>query len=137
MTRLRINRDIGVPAYRQVADQLKSAILLGHLRIGRRVPAESELMNGSNLSRVTIRKALEILESEGLVERKQGLGTFVREPINQELSKVQTITEVLLARGITPRVKVISFGVVQPPDHVRIALTLDNSTRLILAKRLY
>jgi GntR family transcriptional regulator len=135
--RLRIDRNIGVPAYMQVAEQLKSEIVLGRLNVGGRVPPESELMEGSDLSRVTIRKALQMLENEGLVERKQGLGTFVREPINQELSEVQTITEVLLARGITPSVKVVSFGVLLPPEHVRRALGLNETTSLILAKRLY
>ena len=80
-----------------------------------RLPAESELIHGSNLSRVTIRKGLEVLENEGLVERKQGLGTFVKNPIRQELSRAYTITEVLLSKGIKPQIKVISFGVTQPP----------------------
>src|SRR5208337_2904600 len=136
-TRIKIDRNISVPAYQQVADHIKSQILGGKLVRGGRLPPESELMNGSNLSRVTVRKGLEILENEGLVERKQGLGTFVRNPISQELSSVQTITEVLLSRGITPRVRVVSFGVVRPPELVSRALLLSGDEKLLLAKRLY
>lgn len=135
--RIKIDRGISVPAYMQVADQLRSEILAGRLEAGRRLPPESELVEGSKLSRVTIRKGLEVLESQGLVERKQGLGTFVRDPINQELSRVQTITEVLLSKGITPRIKVISFGAVRPPEIVRNALLLNENEQLLLAKRLY
>jgi GntR family transcriptional regulator len=135
--RIKIDRNISVPAYQQVAEHIKSQILNGKLSAGGRLPPESELIHGSNLSRVTIRKGLEILENEGLVERKQGLGTFVRNPISQELSRVQTITEVLLSKGITPRVKVISFGIVRPPEVVSRALSLNGNEKLLLAKRLY
>lgn len=135
--RIKIDRNISVPAYQQVADYIKSQIFGGKLEPGGRLPPESELIQGSNLSRVTIRKGLEILENEGLVERKQGLGTFVRNPISQELSRVQTIAEVLLSRGITPRVKVISFGTVRPPEIVSRALLLNGNEKLLLAKRLY
>src|ERR1700721_4166385 len=135
--RIKIDRNISVPAYQQVADHIKSQIFGGGLAAGGRMPAESELMDGAELRRVTTRKGLEILEKEGLVERKQGLGTFVRDPINQELSRVQTITEVLLSRGITPKVKVISFEAVRPPAVVSRALLLNGNEKLLLAKRLY
>ncbi len=132
---IKIDRGIGVPAYLQVAAHLKSEILAG--RLGGRLPPEAALVLGSKLSRITIRKGLDVLEKEGLVERKQGLGTFVRRTINQELSQVQTITEVLLAKGIVPRIKVISFGAVVPPENVRRALQLNENDTLLLAKRLY
>ena len=135
--RIKIDRNISVPAYQQVAEHIKSQILGGKLAAGGRLPPESELIHSSNLSRVTIRKGLEILENEGLVERKQRLGTFVRNPISRELSRVQTITEVLLSKGITPRVKVISFGTVRPPKVVGHALLLNGDEKLLLAKRLY
>jgi DNA-binding GntR family transcriptional regulator len=60
----------------------------------------------------------------------------VRNPISQELSRVQTISEVLLSRGITPRVKVISLGIVRPPEVVSRALLLNGNEKLLLAKRL-
>ena len=135
--RIKIDRNISVPAYQQVADQIKSHILGGELAAGGRLPPESELTNGSKLSRVTIRKGLEVLENEGLVERKQGLGTFVRHPIRQELSSTRTITEVLLAKGIRPQVKVLSFDHVRPPEEVSRALSLTRNQKVIMAKRLY
>lgn len=131
----KIDRGISVPAYLQFADQLKTEILAG--RLDGRIPPEAELVQRSRLSRITIRKGLELLEKDGLLERKQGLGTFVRRTINQELSKVQTITEVLLAKGIVPRIKVISFGAVLPPANVRRALRLSEGDKLLLTKRLY
>src|SRR6516165_1150584 len=134
---IKIDRNTSVPAYQQVANHLKSQILAGGFPLGARLPAESDLVDHLHLSRVTIRKGLQVLEDEGLVERKQGLGTFVRNSIRQELSRAYTITEVLLSKGIEPRVKVISFGVTRPPDCVRRALLLDEGQNLLLAKRLY
>jgi GntR family transcriptional regulator len=133
--RIKIDRSISVPAYVQFADQLKSKILAGTL--DGRLPPEVELVQRSKLSRITIRKGLDVLKKAGLVEQKQGLGTFVRRTINQELSQVRTITEVLLAKGIIPRIKVISFGPVTPPENVARALKLEPKQKLLLAKRLY
>jgi GntR family transcriptional regulator len=133
--RIKVDRSISVPAYLQVADQLKSKILAGTL--DGRLPPEAELVQGSKLSRITIRKGLEVLKKEGLVEQKQGLGTFVRRAINQELSQVRTITEVLLAKGIPPRITVLSFDRVTPPENVRRAMRLTSNQKLLLIKRLY
>jgi GntR family transcriptional regulator len=132
---IKFDRQISVPAYVQVASQLRSRILSGE--IDGRLPPEADLVRESRLSRITVRKGLEILEQEGLVERKQGLGTFVRRTINQELSRAQTITDVLLNQGIVPKVRCLSFGLVIPPEKVRRALRLNEKDKLLLTKRLY
>lgn len=134
---INVDRNSGIPSYVQIANHLKSEILSGRLPVGARLPPENELVDRAKLSRVTVRKGLEILENEGWVVRKQGLGTFVRSAISQELSSVQTITEVLLAKGITPRVKVLSFGAVRPPEKVRSAMRLNDKEQLLLVERLY
>ncbi|OOK70672.1 bacterial regulatory s, gntR family protein [Mycobacterium kansasii] len=51
---------------------------------------------------MTVRSAVGILERQGWLVRRQGLGTFVADPVRQELgSGVRTITEVLLSSGVT------------------------------------
>ena len=134
---MKIDKSSSTPSYLQVANQLKQEILGGAFEPGTRLPTEAELVSRSKLSRITVRKGIEVLENEGWVVRKQGLGTFVRNAINQELASVQTITEVLLAKGITPRVKVLSFGEVSPPEHVRTALRLKDNKKLLLIERLF
>lgn len=66
-----------VTAYRYVADTLRRNILEGKLSSGERLPPERELCEWFSASRITIRRALEILADEMLIERRQGLGTFV------------------------------------------------------------
>ena len=75
---MKIDRGSSIPSYVQIAEQLKAEILSGNLVPGSRLPAESELINSSKLSRITVRKGLELLVDEGWIVRKQGLGSFVR-----------------------------------------------------------
>jgi DNA-binding GntR family transcriptional regulator len=64
--------------YRQIADDLRSAILSGRLPDGARVPSEERLCQEHGVSRTTVRKAIEVLKGEGLVDVRAPLGTFVR-----------------------------------------------------------
>ena len=125
-TDLRISRG-SVPASVQLAERLKAQILEQQLPPGGRLPTERELIARSGLSRVTVRAAVGILENEGWLVRRQGLGTFVAEPVNQELtSGVRTITEVLLSSGVTPRVEVLNHCVITAPQRVKDALGLSD-----------
>lgn len=115
---LRIQRG-PTSATAQLAEQIKALIVKQQLPPGARLPTEKELMAESGLSRITVRAAVGMLETQGWVVRKQGLGTFVSTPLDQELSSgVRTITEVLLDRGVTPQIEVMSFGVERSSAYV-------------------
>jgi GntR family transcriptional regulator len=66
------------PAYRQIADQLRDRILGGELRPGDLLASETELIKEFGASRSTVRRSIEVLKNEGLVETRQGRGAFVR-----------------------------------------------------------
>jgi GntR family transcriptional regulator len=68
----------GLPAYRQIADRLRERIVGGELRQGDRLPSENELMETYSAARATVRQALGVLKTEGLVTSEQGRGVFVR-----------------------------------------------------------
>jgi GntR family transcriptional regulator len=122
---LRISRG-SVPASTQLAELLKAQIVQQRLPRGGRLPSERELIERSGLSRVTVRAAVGLLERQGWLIRRQGLGTFVADPMKQELaSGVRTITEVLLSSGVTPQVDVLSHRIGPAPQ--RIAETLGLS----------
>lgn len=122
---LRVRRG-SVPASTQLAEALKAAIVKQRVRRGGRLPSERELIDGSGLSRVTVRAAVGILEREGWLVRRQGLGTFVANPVKQELgSGVRTITEVLASSGITPQVDALSHRVIDAPPRIAEALGLS------------
>lgn len=130
---LRISRG-SVPASTQLAEALKAAIVKQRLPRGARLPTERELIDRTRVSRVTVRAAVGLLERQGWLVRKQGLGTFVANPVKQELGPgVRTITEVLAGSGITPNVDVLSHRVEDAPQ--RIAGTLGLSKVLCVHRR--
>jgi GntR family transcriptional regulator len=130
-------RPIGIPAYTQLAERLRISIESGSFKPGSRLPGEQQLMAESQLSRVTVRAAIGLLERDGWVVRKQGIGTFAAYPIDQELSSVRTTPEVLLTLGMIPDVKVLSFGPVEPNLDVQRKLRLKAGEKILLLKRLY
>lgn len=67
------------PLYVQVARSLRSRVLGGELAIGQKLPTEEQMCKSYHVSRVTVRRALDELVREGLVERRRPLGTFVGE----------------------------------------------------------
>jgi GntR family transcriptional regulator len=132
-----IQRRTSVPAYIQLAEHLKSRIQMGHFQPGARMQGEQELIKDFGLSRITVRAALKLLERDGWVVRRQGVGTFAGHAINQELSTVSTIPEVLMTLGVMPDVKVLSFAAVRPPEDVRRKLKLETDEQVLLIRRLY
>ncbi len=73
-----VNLNLRAPRYAQVYAVLRDWVLQGVYAPGQRMPSESELCDSFDVSRITVRAAVEMLEKEGLVQRIQGRGTFVR-----------------------------------------------------------
>ena len=73
-----LNRDSHIPLYIQLADELRKQILDGSIKVGDKLPSESEMIKTYKLGRLTIRDALSILANEGLVEKHHGKGTFCK-----------------------------------------------------------
>ena len=69
--------DSGVPAYLQLVQQVRQAIRMGALQVGDRLPTVKEVVAQVAINPNTVLKAYRELEHEGLVEGRQGVGTFV------------------------------------------------------------
>jgi GntR family transcriptional regulator len=72
-----IDRDGPIPPYRQVAAILRERIETGAIPPGRRIPSLVELEQEFDAARDTLRKAVQVLKDEGLVETVVGMGVFV------------------------------------------------------------
>jgi GntR family transcriptional regulator len=102
--------------YLTIADALRERVARGEFAAGRLLPSESELSAAYDASRVTVRKALEALRDEGLVDARQGFGWFVAaDPLRQSLGRLGTIESQLAASGLSPERRVLDFGFVDPP----------------------
>ncbi len=69
------------PLYSQIAERLTDRIKTGKLTPGARLPSERELSESLGVNRMTLRQALHLLETQGLLVRRQGAGTYVAEPV--------------------------------------------------------
>ncbi|GAB2836280.1 hypothetical protein GCM10027176_45730 [Actinoallomurus bryophytorum] len=74
-----IDRDGPIPPYRQIAGILRERIESGEIPPGRRIPSLVELEQEFEVARDTLRKAIQVLKDEGLVETVTGMGIFVIE----------------------------------------------------------
>ena len=73
-----VDKTSGVPAYRQVANDIRSKIDSGEYRPGDQLPSERELVSAYEVSRPTIRDAVGLLRTEGVVVAEHGRGVFVK-----------------------------------------------------------
>ncbi|MGH9193871.1 MAG: GntR family transcriptional regulator [Acidimicrobiales bacterium] len=112
--------------YRAIADELRGRVESGELGAGRLLPSESELSRAYLVSRVTVRKALELLREEGLIDARQGFGWFVAaDPVRQALGRLGTIEEQLGELGLSSERQVVGFRFLSPPPRVRQVLGVD------------
>ncbi len=77
MMRFPIDPDSGVPVYLQISRAIKRSIALGSLRSGEQVPSVREVAEMLTVNPNTVAKAYQLLEREGIVLTRKGIGTFV------------------------------------------------------------
>ncbi len=109
--------------YHQIADELRSRIEGGEFAAGATLSSEASLGQRYNASRVTIRKALEVLRAEGLVDSRQGFGWFVAaDVVPQPLAGLATIDDQLAASGRVSERRIVDFSFVDAPAEVAAIL---------------
>jgi len=117
--------------YRSIADDLRRRLEGGQFGAARLLPSESELSEQYAASRVTVRRALEVLREEGLVDSRQGFGWFVAtDPLRQTLGRLGTIERQLADEGVESTRRVLDFRFVPAPPRARQVLGCDTVLRV-------
>jgi GntR family transcriptional regulator len=99
-----------LPLYSQIKAIIQAQIDDEDLKPGDRAPSERDLATRYGVSRMTARQALQALEQEGLIQRVQGVGSFVaRSKITESLPQLVGFSEDMRRRGLTPSTVVISI----------------------------
>lgn len=124
------DRTSGVPLYIQVANSLRALISEGKLEQSGFLPSERTLSEQIGASRVTIRKAIEQLVEEGLLERRQGSGTYLANRIEQAGDCLSSFTEDMRRRGAVPRSIWLTRQVSSPTTEEAEILRIDPSAEV-------
>ena len=114
------------PLYLQLERNLRQAIEARLVKAGDALPTERELAEEFAVSRITVRKAIEGLVSDGLVSRRRGSGTFVMPPrVEKSFSKLTSFSEDMIARGRCPHSIWVSrsTGAVTPEEALALGLS--------------
>jgi len=99
-----------LPIYIQIADTLLERISSGELAPEQRLPSERALSQTLNVSRMTLRAALRVLDNKGLLVRRPGDGTYIAKPkIERQADKLVPFTESMSSRGYQASAKLIVF----------------------------
>jgi len=122
--------------YLDLAETLRGRLAAGQHAAGGALPSEAQLGREYDVSRVTVRRALEQLRREGLVTSRQGAGWFVAlDPLRQPLGRITTIEAALEAAGAVARREVIEFRFEAAPKRVAEALAIDAESEVLRVKR--
>ena len=121
--------DSATPLYLQLANKLANAIHSGVWQPDEALPSERVLSEQLSISRVTARKAIDMLCERGLLIRKQGSGTFITPKLEQPLSRLTNFSEELRQRGFVPGSQWLSRenGVAAPEEILSLGLSLNTA----------
>jgi GntR family transcriptional regulator len=127
------------PLYLSLKNNILKAIESGILRPGDALPSERDIAELANVSRVTVRKAVQNLVTEGLLVQRHGSGTFVAprlERVQQSLSSLTSFTEDMARRGMTAESVWLDRGLYPPSPEEMVTLGLSATDRVARVERL-
>jgi GntR family transcriptional regulator len=115
--------------YQEIADTLRARVR--KLPAGSMLPSEAELSDEFGASRVTVRRALDIVRDDGLVDARQGFGWFVAtEPLRHDLTSLGTIEAQIEGVGRRSERRVVEFAFEPAPAKIGAALGVNDVLRV-------
>jgi len=142
-----IDKNSFVPLYHQLFEEIKKQITKGKLKPGDAVPSESKLITKYNISRGTVRQAMQKLEVESLIEKYPGRGTFISQPnsdgkkqktkpIKIKPIEVQSIfSQIIQSTTKTPSFRIIESSKQKADARTASMMKIDDKTELFLLER--
>jgi GntR family transcriptional regulator len=123
--------------YHQLKELVSEKIESGEWAPGYRLPTEAEISREFGVSRITVRHAMQLLQNQGLLERKQGRGTFVAQPkVAHDLMSMYQDGLNVKQMGRLPQIEVVSLEFKLPAASVASKLNLPLSDKVYDMKRL-
>lgn len=134
----RLNREIPVPLYYQLKEILLAHIRKNQLNVGDPIPTEIELCRIFNISRPTVRQAINELVNEGYLKKIKGKGTFIAEPkIDHEYThRIISFNDEMRQKGLIPKTKVLKQRYIPSDEQIAKKLNLHVGEEVLHLKRL-
>jgi GntR family transcriptional regulator len=129
------NHNHGIPAYQRIQNAIQRRIESGKLKPGDAVDSERELARLHDVSLMTARHALSVLEREGVVQRRRGAGTFVAPP-KIHFNKLMSFTEQMSGRNLEAHSKVLHSATADAEHEVAAKLALNPGSPVVRIERL-
>lgn len=127
----------GVPLYVKIREAMRAEILQGKLHPGQKIPSEDELAQQYRVSRMTVRQGILDLIKEGLLHRKQGVGTFVSYPhFDRDHTRLTNFFESAREQGIDASSTVLKIEISAAPEKVARELLLQPGESVICIRTL-
>ncbi|OCL25978.1 transcriptional regulator [Orenia metallireducens] len=133
---MRLNENSPIPLYYQLENIIREKIEKGVYQPGDKIPSERQYSEEINLSRITIRKAINNLVQEGILERRRGQGTFVSEKKLDTFPGLIGFNEHIEMMGMVPSSKVLENKVVFATHEIANRLEIKEEDKIILTARL-
>lgn len=121
--------------YKRVANELMQQIAQGFYKVEERLPSERTLSETYNVSRMTIRHALNSLEEAGVLYRQAGSGSYVKAPSFQQ-NNVKSFTETINDLGYSVTSRLIEFSTIFSLEKIAKILNMPTNTEFFKMKRL-
>ena len=122
----KIDKKSEIPLYQQLAHNIKKTVDEQKWKENDKIPTESEFCKFYDLSRTTVRQALEILEKDGYIYKLRGKGSYVSTPkIYQNRSSFSKFYDDMRSLGKVPVSKILSMKVKKPNSHVKEKMQLS------------
>ena len=118
---------INTPLYFKIEMDLRKKIMDGEYSPSQLLPSEREMVETYKVSRLTVREAINRLVAQGMVEKKQGKGTFVSKSTTDHMvGPLNSSSEVFLLKNYTVKTKVIESKIATPTQEICEKLQLEN-----------
>ena len=126
-----------VPVYIQIHNQIRKEIESGKWSVGERIPSERQLSQDFDVSRMTLRQAIQTLVDEGILQRQVGSGTYVASSkVQEKMSGTTSFTEITESQGKRPSSKTVSYHVADPSISEMEKLKLKDGDQILRMERI-
>ncbi|PYG87932.1 GntR family transcriptional regulator [Ruminiclostridium sufflavum DSM 19573] len=136
MNQFNVDKDLKIPLHHQIYLALLEKIENGQYRVNDKLPSEPELQSLFDVSRITVRSAMQELEKNGYVKKFRGIGTIVCEPKRKyNLQHLSSFSDDIKEYGEKSSSILLNFGLIVPGEKISGILNIPKDQKVYYIER--